>query len=48
MAVGTVGPRPEFLDQLMIAGFNVLPTHAYDAVLGFEAQAVAAGYPLLN
>ena len=48
MAVGAVGPRPEFLDQLMIAGFDVLPTHAYDAVLGFEAQAVAAGYPLLN
>lgn len=48
MALGKEEPRPRFLDQLMIAGFEVLPTHAYDVVLGFEAQAVAAGYPVLR
>ena len=48
MALGKEEPRPGFLDQLMIAGFEVLPTDAYDAVLGFEAQAVAAGYPVLR
>jgi ABC-type phosphate/phosphonate transport system substrate-binding protein len=48
MALGKAEPRPRFLGQLMIAGFEVLPTDAYDAVLGFEAQAVAAGYPVLR
>lgn len=47
MAVGTVGPRPEFLDKLLIAGFDVLPAHAYDIVLDLEKQASDAGYPRL-
>ena len=50
IALADIAADPELAsvrDALLISGFEVLPSGAYDRILALEAESAAAGYPAL-